>query len=300
MRQEVTLFVGMFTTLLAIINRLEALPVFLKLLDGKSEEEHRRVARLSCTYAMLLAFFFLFFGKFIMWIFGVPLSMVRIVGGNILLRIGFELFSPSSPSGIHCRAWTSTAKRGRGFCSSCHADHVWTRSNRYRLGMVSLVKHSEFEVISAVAMCMAIVATMFVTYLFLPYAKKVLNRIGPRGIDAATCIIGFFVSIIGMGLIFHGVVEANSNLWDNGKLVKTKNQFPQDERLKAEYEDGNARRNMPSARFFNIGKLCFRLASMLVWPLLRGCQRWDLLHLAWGVARTMTSSHAAARSRRSA
>ena len=39
MRQELTLFVGMFTTLLAIINPLEALPVFLKLLDGKSEEE---------------------------------------------------------------------------------------------------------------------------------------------------------------------------------------------------------------------------------------------------------------------
>src|SRR5215471_17675229 len=98
MSQELTLFVGMFTTLLAIINPLEALPVFLKLLEGKDEAEHRRVARLSCFYALLLAFFFLFFGKLILWIFGVPLSMVRIVGGIILMRIGFELFSPSSSS----------------------------------------------------------------------------------------------------------------------------------------------------------------------------------------------------------
>jgi multiple antibiotic resistance protein len=101
MRQEVTLFVGMFTTLLAIINPLEALPIFLKLLEGKSEEEHLRVARRSCFYAMLLAFFFLFFGKFILWIFGVPLSMVRIVGGIILMRIGFDLFSPSSTNASH-------------------------------------------------------------------------------------------------------------------------------------------------------------------------------------------------------
>lgn len=28
------------------------------------------------------------------------------------------------------------------------------------------------------------------------------------GIDAATRIVGFFVAAIGMGLIFHGVVEA--------------------------------------------------------------------------------------------
>ena len=63
MSQELTLFVGMFTTLLAIINPLEALPVYLKLLEGKGEDEHRRVARLSCFYALLLAFFFLFFGN---------------------------------------------------------------------------------------------------------------------------------------------------------------------------------------------------------------------------------------------
>jgi multiple antibiotic resistance protein len=49
---------------------------------------------------------------------------------------------------------------------------------------------------------------MYVTYLFLAYAKNVLSRIGPRGIDAATRIVGFFVSTMGMGLIFHGVVEA--------------------------------------------------------------------------------------------
>jgi hypothetical protein len=29
-----------------------------------------------------------------------------------------------------------------------------------------------------------------------------------QGIDAATRIVGFFVSTMGMGLIFHGVVEA--------------------------------------------------------------------------------------------
>jgi multiple antibiotic resistance protein len=49
---------------------------------------------------------------------------------------------------------------------------------------------------------------MCVTYLALAYAKPVLRRIGPRGIDAATRIVGFFVSTIGMGLIFHGVIEA--------------------------------------------------------------------------------------------
>ena len=70
MRHALKLFIGMFSTLLAIINPLEALPVFLRLLEGKSEEVHQSVARRSCIYALRLMFFFLVFGTLILRIFG--------------------------------------------------------------------------------------------------------------------------------------------------------------------------------------------------------------------------------------
>src|SRR5215470_15737899 len=99
MRQVLTLFVSTFSTLLAIINPLEALPVFLKLLEGEDLHQHQQVARRSCFYAALLLFFFLIFGTLILRIFDISLSMVRIVGGIILIRIGFELFSGPSSGG---------------------------------------------------------------------------------------------------------------------------------------------------------------------------------------------------------
>ena len=40
------------------------------------------------------------FGTLILRLFGVPLAMVRIVGGIILVKIGFDLFSASSSGGI--------------------------------------------------------------------------------------------------------------------------------------------------------------------------------------------------------
>jgi multiple antibiotic resistance protein len=208
--QELTLFVGMFTTLLAIINPLEALPVFLKLLEGKDEEEHRQVARLSCLYATILAFFFLLFGTAILRIFGVPLSMVRIVGGIILMRIGFELFSPSSSGASTTSVGSGPVQRGEDVAFVPLAMPIMFGPGAIAtvLGMTSLMKHSEVEVVSFVALSVAIVATMLVTYLLLAYAKKVLGRIGPKGIDAATRIVGFFVATMGMGLIFHGVIEA--------------------------------------------------------------------------------------------
>jgi multiple antibiotic resistance protein len=210
MRQALTLFVGMYTTLLAIINPLEALPIFLKLLDGKDDAEHQEVARRSCVYAMLLMFFFLVFGALILRIFGVPLSMVRIVGGIILMRIGFELFGSSSSGSSMIRVASGKTEKGDDVAFVPLAMPIMFGPGAIAtiLGMTSLVKHSDVEIVSLLAISAAIVATMLTTYLCLAYAKKLLGRIGPKGIDAATRIVGFFVSTMGMGLIFHGVIEA--------------------------------------------------------------------------------------------
>ena len=45
MNQVATLFVSTFTTLLAIINPLESLPVFLKLLEAQDRHVQRLVGR---------------------------------------------------------------------------------------------------------------------------------------------------------------------------------------------------------------------------------------------------------------
>jgi hypothetical protein len=72
MDQVAILFVSTFSTLLAIINPLEALPVFLRLLEGKDRRAHRQVVLRACIYATLLAFFFLIFGTLRLQIFEVP------------------------------------------------------------------------------------------------------------------------------------------------------------------------------------------------------------------------------------
>ena len=61
MGHELSLFVATFTTLLAIINPFEVLPVYLKMLEGRDAATHRQVAWKACFYALLLSLFFLIF-----------------------------------------------------------------------------------------------------------------------------------------------------------------------------------------------------------------------------------------------
>jgi multiple antibiotic resistance protein len=76
------------------------------------------------------------------------------------------------------------------------------------IGMTATIKDPAANIPSYIAISAAIVATMIVTYLCLAYAEKLTQRIEPMGIDATTRIVGFFVSAIGVGLIFDGVIEA--------------------------------------------------------------------------------------------
>jgi len=207
MGRELSLFVGTFTTLLAIINPLEVLPVYLKLLQGKNVATHRKIAWKSCVYASLLCLFFLIFGTLILRLFGVPLAMVRIVGGIILVKIGFELFSPSASGGMVAGGGaaqnTNIAFVPLAMPLMCGPGAIATI-----LGMTSTIKQSAAELASFVAIVAAILATMLVTYWCLAYATKLSDKLGAIGIDAITRIVGFFVSAIGVALIFDGVIEA--------------------------------------------------------------------------------------------
>ena len=216
MNQAATLFVSTFSTLLAIIDPLKSLPVFLRLLQGKGEHAHRLVARRACTYATLLLLFFLIFGTLLLKIFEVPLSMVRIVGGIILMRIGFSLFMPSAAASSPIAL--AGASGDVAFVPLAMPLMFGPGAIATVLGMASLVRHPLALILPLAAITLAILATMGTTYLVLAYADKILGRIGPRGIDAATRIVGFFVAAMGMGVIFHGVTEAIRTLCCQGRI----------------------------------------------------------------------------------
>ena len=206
MRASIAVFISLFTTLLAIINPLEAIPIYLSLLGGKDVDEQRRVAKMSCLYALALMFFFLLFGTLLLRLFGVPLSMVRVVGGIILTRIGFSLFNPS-PGGMISAGGSDGGGADIAFIPLAMPIMFGPGVIATIISISASMKLSEASVEHFIACSLAILAAMGVTYLSLIYAGRILKKVGPKGIDAATRITGFFVSAMGAGLVFDGIVE---------------------------------------------------------------------------------------------
>lgn len=202
----VSLFTGTFTTLLAIINPLEALPIFLQLTDGKDAASHRRLARRSCVYAAGLLLFFLVFGNLVLRIFEVPLSMVRMVGEIVLIRIGFSLFMPSGSNTLMPVGSSGTSSGDGAFVPLAMPIMFGPGAIATVIGMSTTVKHTESLAV-LLAIVFAILAAVAVTYLLLAYADPIMQRMGPQGINAVTRLVGFFVSTMGMALIFQGLTD---------------------------------------------------------------------------------------------
>jgi multiple antibiotic resistance protein len=206
-----TLFLATFTTLLAIINPFEALPVYLGFAEQMDDRARHSLAVRSCLYALALMFFFLIFGTLLLKVFGVPLAMVRIAGGIILTQLGFQLFSsPSSVAGGPATSAdkASDATSDLAFVPMAMPIMFGPGAMATILGMTSQIKHSATEISGFVAVSAALVATMVTTYLFLARGKALQKRLGSRGIDAATRIVGFFVASMGIGMAFDGIIEA--------------------------------------------------------------------------------------------
>jgi multiple antibiotic resistance protein len=213
-----SLFTGTFTTLLAIINPLEALPIFLGLANGMDSAARRRLARRACVFAAGLLLFFFVFGNVVLRIFAVPLAMVRMVGGIVLMGIGFSLFMPSDDKSKPDNSRTPTGDPA--FVPLAMPIMFGPGAIATIIGMSTTVKKTE-SATALLAIVLAILATVFVTYLFLAYADRITRRVGPQGIDAVTRLVGFFVATIGMGLIFHGLTEFLASFGIVPKLALT-------------------------------------------------------------------------------
>jgi multiple antibiotic resistance protein len=215
MKPEYGVFLSAFTTLLALINPLEALSVFLGLTQDADAARRHQIARRSCLYALLLMLFFLVFGTLVLRVFGVPLSAVRIAGGLILVQIGFTLFSKPATA-LATGAGPSGKPQHISFVPLAMPIMFGPGGIATIIGMTSSARHAGNELAAVAAVAAAIVLVMAVTYACLARAEYIYKRLGPEGVDAITRIIGFFVATMGVSLMFTGVMEA---LQTNG-LIK--------------------------------------------------------------------------------
>ena len=88
---ELTGYIKIFTTLLAIVNPLGVIPIFVSLTRGSTDKERRHIARTtSITVAVVLGAATLL-GKTLLDFFGVSIASFKVGGGILLLLMSIAM-----------------------------------------------------------------------------------------------------------------------------------------------------------------------------------------------------------------
>ena len=95
---DVTELIKTFVILVAVIDPIGNIPVYITLTAQKTDAEHKSIAlKTSFTAVLLLAASFLL-GKHIIGFFGIEMSAFKLIGGIFLLYISFTMLSNTKSS----------------------------------------------------------------------------------------------------------------------------------------------------------------------------------------------------------
>ena len=89
-------YVRLLVGLLALINPLTILPIFLVLLQGRAEQEKRHISMVASVTVLVTLLSFTYLGGALLGLFAITIESFRIAGGILLLLTALEMMRAKS------------------------------------------------------------------------------------------------------------------------------------------------------------------------------------------------------------
>lgn len=202
---------GIFTALFSVVNPLGAVPLFLSLTESHGDKSRKKEAFKACIYFALILITFLMLGTYILSFFGITIDSMRIAGGLIIIRSGYNLMG-------------GNYKKGRAINKEVEAEANEKEDISFSpLAMPMLAGPGSISLLISMAgestdyttyfhILVAIILVSIVTYLIFFFSPKLFSILGRGGISALSRIMGFIVITIGVQFIVSGTTNIVGDL----------------------------------------------------------------------------------------
>lgn len=201
MLDDLTLAFGIsaFISVLAIVNPLSTIGIFLSLTKNNKVDEANRIAFRSSLVAFCVLIFFSLSGFFLFQMYGITLEAFRIAGGIILFAIGLQLVFPSQNS-------QSVSQGSKQIYLIPLAIPMTSGPGAITTTIVLASQAVTFA--HELMLWVAIFLACAINYLVLRFAESIHERIGKEGLSVLIKIMGLLVCAIGVQFIINGLKVA--------------------------------------------------------------------------------------------
>ncbi len=202
---EYPLYAKTLVGVLAIVNPLGAIPVFLSLCGSRSARECANVARMSAIAVVVILIGSIWIGEPLLGFFGISIPAFRVGGGLLILLMAVAMM----------QAKQSTARqRPEEVDEADEKDNIAVVPLAIPLmagpGAISLViidSHQFGDIGSHAFLSVGMAVVGLVVFLSLRLATPIGERMGTTGLNIATRVMGLLLSAIGVQMIAEGLVK---------------------------------------------------------------------------------------------
>lgn len=192
-----------FSSLLAIVNPLGAIPFYITATEGYEAQQRASTLRLSIATGIVVLVVFGVLGTAILKFFGITTYAFRITGGILFFKIGSDMIEAKVS-----RERTTMSERRE----AKHQGEIGI----VPLGIPILAGPGSISTIITLAsqadtkwqmgaVYASIFAVMLICWAVLTIAPRVFKRLGQTGINVMTRLMGLLAMVIGVQFVIDGV-----------------------------------------------------------------------------------------------
>ena len=192
-----------FSSLLAIVNPLSAIPLFMSATASYDDRQRASTLRLAIATGVVTLVAFGLLGTWILQFFGITTYAFRITGGILFFKIGSDMLE-AKPS----RERTTMSERREAVARSDIGIIPLGIPTLAGPGAITTIITLGAQADSAWetwAVYGSIAAVMAVSWLVLAIAPRVFRRLGQTGINVMTRLMGLLAMVVGVQFIIDGL-----------------------------------------------------------------------------------------------
>jgi len=196
-------FMLLLIGLIAIVNPLGALPIFLSMSDPNDPDADMRTINRAAVAITLILLISAWLGESLLGFFGITIDAFRVAGGLLILLMGIAMLHGKQSHVQH---------------SPNEADEIVEKEDISVVplsiplmagpGAISLVILDAHKIHSwggEIILALAIISVAVIAWLVLLVAEKMKDKLGMIGLNIATRIMGLILAAIGVQFIADGI-----------------------------------------------------------------------------------------------
>jgi multiple antibiotic resistance protein len=191
-----------FLALFPIVDPFGGVPIFFSMTSSWDAKDRHRTAIKTGIWVFVILVTFLFFGRFVLYFFGISLPVLKIAGGLIVANTAWGMVTSTariSPAESH----EAESKEDISLTPLA----MPLMSGPGAIGVVMALAAHVDNAAAYVGMVIGIAVIAVSVTLFFCMGGPLVRRLGPSAVGAINKIFGFLILAIAVQLVWNGVAD---------------------------------------------------------------------------------------------